>query len=384
MVYRRKGTKRYSFEARTRTGHKQLPTGTTDKVLAGRMAAMWERLAERERAWDVLDRVLVGELAVSALWDAWVRSEEHLPELRRRLADVDLVPLVEPWLATAATQYPADTVAHLTHHVRTLLPAGAVVRGSSVTTAWLSAQLAAYHAPSRRPGGAPVPVRRNTRRKVHSSWSQFFDYVSRVHGVYPTNPMLAVDRPAQERSPIRFYELPQVERIVGYQASAEMRTLFALLYGSGADLSPALTLTRDEVDVATQSARVMGTKAHTRDRVSRIAEWAWPIIWAHVRTLLPGAPLFPTLTDRHLPSKVHGRTVKALGLPRYPLRNSRDHWAVRMLRSGTPVAVVQHQLGHASPMLTLMKYGRFLPEASDRAYWEDQATQADLRRRTAI
>jgi integrase len=46
---------------------------------------------------------------------------------------------------------------------------------------------------------------------------------------------------------------------------------------------------------------------------------------------------------------------------RHPLHCARDHWAVRAARAGTPVAIIQAQLGHGSPMLTLTKYGRFLP-----------------------
>jgi hypothetical protein len=45
----------------------------------------------------------------------------------------------------------------------------------------------------------------------------------------------------------------------------------------------------------------------------------------------------------------------------HPLHCARDHWAVRAARAGTPVAVIQAQLGHGSPMLTLTNYRRFLP-----------------------
>jgi integrase len=65
----------------------------------------------------------------------------------------------------------------------------------------------------------------------------------------------------------------------------------------------------------------------------------------------------------------------------YPLRYSRHHWAVRALRAGTPVAVVQRQLGHSSPSVTLDVYGPFLPDAADRAKWEHAATDYDARRR---
>jgi integrase len=68
---------------------------------------------------------------------------------------------------------------------------------------------------------------------------------------------------------------------------------------------------------------------------------------------------------------------------RYPLHCARDYWAVRAARAGTPIAVIQAQLGHGSPMLTLTKYGRFLPSATDRAKWEAEATRYEANRRAS-
>ena len=67
----------------------------------------------------------------------------------------------------------------------------------------------------------------------------------------------------------------------------------------------------------------------------------------------------------------------------YPLRYSRHHRAVRALRAGTPVAVVQRQLGHSSPTVTLDVYGQFLPDAADRTKWEEAATAYDNTKREA-
>jgi site-specific recombinase XerD len=74
--------------------------------------------------------------------------------------------------------------------------------------------------------------RRNTLRKVHSSWSVFFDYCARLRGIYATNPMRDVPRPKHEKNPIQFCEQDEVERIVDWQPTAERRALFALLYGT--------------------------------------------------------------------------------------------------------------------------------------------------------
>ena len=53
------------------------------------------------------------------------------------------------------------------------------------------------------------------------------------------------------------------------------------------------------------------------------------------------------------------------------------HWAVRMLRNGAPVHVVQAQLGHSTAKLTLDTYGRWLPGSEDRARAEAQVARAE-------
>jgi integrase len=81
------------------------------------------------------------------------------------------------------------------------------------------------------------------------------------------------------------------------------------------------------------------------------------------------------------PSCLH-TLFSCINLPkRFPLHCARDHWAVRAARAGTPIAVIQAQLGHGSPMLTLTKYDRFLPSATDRAKWEEEATKYEAARR---
>jgi hypothetical protein len=43
-----------------------------------------------------------------------------------------------------------------------------------------------------------------------------------------------------------------------------------------------------------------GTKAHTRDRVVRVAEWAWPYLELHLSTLTPAERLFRGLDRWHV------------------------------------------------------------------------------------
>ncbi|MEO7476751.1 MAG: hypothetical protein ABIY46_15605 [Gemmatimonadales bacterium] len=296
---------------------------------------MWESLALEHRAWDLLEPVLTAShrersARLSRLYDLWGTTRYNPGEMRRQLADVDLGPFVAEWAAWYAGEVKPDSAAHCLAHVRHLLPAGERRLRSTVTTSWLTQALTAY------------PGKRNTRRKVHSSWSRFFGYLTAVRGLFPANPLGAVPRPA---------------------------AAFALAYGAAIEASVLIGLTRRQFfDADAKLVRAAGTKAHSRDRVCRVADWAWPIVAAYIRTLLPDAPLFPgknrwTLSDWHRETVGWDEEKKA-GLKlehRYPLHAARDHWAVMRLRSGAPIAVMQLQLGHESPTLTLKKYGRFIP-----------------------
>ena len=404
MVYKRGKRPSFYFEAKLQNGYKQLCADTSDKRTAQRIEHMWGTLAD-QRAWDLLQPV-VDDLAkpttqrthtIGRLLDWWTETKGDVAAIRRKAADVDVVALVESWYDAYKGTVKVDSAEHALAHVRHFFPAGTRRLASSVKPAWLSETLAAY------------PGKRNTRRKVHSSVSMFLDYLTTVRQLFPANPMNHVERPKPERSPIRFYELDDVEKIVAWQPTEQRRALFALLYGTGMEVSVSIKLMRSDFNPATKEVRSAGTKAATRDRVSRVADWAWPIVWRYMKAMTPHTPLFPGVTrwgvnfwHRQAVSdgqweaigrqKGHplgrggdAKLVKdALHLPqKFPVMCARDHWAVRALRAGTPVAVVQHQLGHGSPMLTLTKYGRFLPSGVDREKWEAAATEYEAKRREA-
>lgn len=373
MVFRRPGRPTYSFQAKTREGWTQLSCRTPDKRLADKMETMWHVLADEHRAWDVLDVVLTGAMKIGALFDLWVECKRFLPELRRRLNDVDLEPMVADFLAVHAKRVKADTLDHIEHHVRALIPEGRPAPRSRFNNETLTKALYGYK-------GAP-----GTIRKVHSDWSVFFAYCTDVRGVYEWTPMAKVARPDAATTVVAFYELDTVERIVGWQPTEERRVLFALLYGTGMEISVALKLTAGDVWRSTQEIRAAGTKTHTRDRMVRVASWAWPHLSRYLQSMLDVAPLFPTVGSRHTASDWHVETVKALKLAQqHPMKNARHHWAVRAIRAGTPIAVVQHQLGHASPTLTLKVYGLFQPSSADRDRWEQAATDYETARRENV
>jgi integrase len=318
----------------------------------------------------VLGRVLDGAMKPSELYDLWLESGRNIEGVRRRLTDTNVEPLVQEWHAAHAQDVKPDSAAHALTHVRWLLPEDKPVLASAVTPDWLTQRLSAYG------------HHRNTRRKVHSSWSVFFAFCVKPKGVLARNPMGDVQRPERERPAIRFYDLDTVERIVEWQPTPERRAYFALVYGTGMDVSDALPLLRSDIEAGSHEIRAPGTKTHTRDRMAMVADWAWPTLWLHASVTLPNTRLFPAEWNRWTLSDWHRETLAALELPhRYPLKNARHHWAVRMLRAGAAVRVVSEQLGHASTQLTLDVYGRFQGKTEDRKRAEKQATKLDREQR---
>jgi hypothetical protein len=54
---------------------------------------------------------------------------------------------------------------------------------------------------------------------------------------------------------------------------------------------------------------VAGRKAWTRDRIARVADWAWPCVEAHLATVLPGERIFRGV-DRYQATDVHRERLR--------------------------------------------------------------------------
>lgn len=373
MPFRRRGRPTWYFQALTRNGnHRSLSTGSSVKTTAVEVENMWSTLARGHRAWDVLERVEQGQIGIGALLDAW-RSSRGMPDrLRHRLKDVDLALLAQEYLSYyESTGKREDTNQHVRHAIEWLLPPGKTLRSTEVSTAWLAEKLASY------------PASPSTRRKVRSEWNGLFEWLVDVKELLEQNPLRRVKPPALPPRRIEFYELDTVERIVFSQPTEERRALFALMYGSGIEVSTALRLTRENVLPNTKEVRAPGTKAHTRDRMVRVSDWAWEAFWGFAKLRLHGT-LF-SAKWRHTVSDWHRTTVVQLNLPeRLPLKNARHHWAATRFRASAPIQVVQRQLGHASPTLTLNTYGPFLPTSRDHDRIEDNLLEYEKERRSAM
>jgi len=347
-------------------GWRAMSTGNRLKHVATQMEKMLRELGRQgERAWDLLGAVTDRRLSLGRLYDAWREGRAGLDRLRLELADVDLAEHVGAWDRWMTGRVSEGERARYRVMLDGFRPAKGRWMASTVTTGdcerWLSA----------------LPVGPATKRKYHAALASFFGYLVAVR-VLTRSPMEGLTPPPAPAPRVEYYDLDEVVRIV--QASEEpYRSLFALLYGTGIEVTCALGLLRRDVDLRTLEIRARGTKTHNRDRVAVLAEWAVPYVERRCATQLPDAPLYPSLS-RWQASKAHRATVEALKLRVLRLHEARDHWAVRMIRAGTPIELVARQLGHVNAVMALRVYGRFLPTAEERRGWDQVATTREAKK----
>ena len=175
-----------------------------------------------------------------------------------------------------------------------------------------------------------------------------------------------------------FLEMPDVHRVVEGAAS-RYRAIFALAYGACLEVSAILSLIEVDIDTGTRQVRAKGTKVWTRDRLARVADWAWPCLQEHLASVLPGERLFRGI-NRWQASEAHRERLRVLGLEGYRLHDARHHWAVRMARAGAPFELIARQLGHRDVAMVAKVYGRFKPDTEERDRWERIATGRDRKK----
>jgi integrase len=339
-------------------------TGTLNRSLANAMKRMIADLGPRgKREWYFLRAVELHVLSVGELYDAYSRGE--LDQLRERLTDVDVEPYVEMWLKAIGTDVAPDTLAHYKLYVRSLIAEGKRFPRSELTYERIVQWLASRH------------VGRSTKRKYHAALSGFCEYLRSV-AVLQRNPLRDVKAPRPAPGRMRYLEMQDVERLIAAQPHP-YNVLSALIHATGIEVSVALGLKRRDVDEMRREIRAKGTKTKARDRIAKIAEWAWPMIQNHILLLTPNAPLFPGI-NRWTASDKHRAACKALEIEDYQLKDSRHTYAVRAVRAGAPFEVVAQQLGHTDTTMVVRVYARFRPTEAERTAWEAIASAQDAQR----
>ncbi len=334
---------------------------TRDKATARSMGRMIDELGHRgKQVQDLLDAVVMQRLSVRQLYAAYAGNQ--LDELRAQLRDIDIAPLVQEWLDSMKGRLSADTIAHYSVHVRTLIEDGKRFPTSELTFARLAAWL-----PS-------IQRSRGTQRKYHAAMSSFCQYL-KLRDVIRHNPMRDVKAPAPASPRRRHLEHDDVLRIVE-SLQEPYRSIVALMHGSGIEISAVLRLKRSDVDFTRREVHARGTKTVSRDRLVMVEPWAMEHLRARSQSLLPSAPLYPGV-NRWTVSDKHRAACGALGIEGYQLRDSRHTYAVRAIRSGASFEVVAQQLGHADTSMAVRVYGRFKPSVEELSSWHQVAEARD-------
>jgi integrase len=353
-MFRRKGRETWDVRVPTDTGHWiTRSAGTKDRSTAQSIERMVQELGARgQRRWDLLGAVADDRLTLPQLWDAWRRGDAET--VLARLYDRDLCAFLDRWSATILQ--PA-TRARYRQQVASLVGEG--FRLSHLSPDRIDRWLAS------------VGTTGSTRARYFAALSSFISYL-RSLGILSADPLASLSRPKSNPPREQHLELADVKKVVDGAEGAH-RVLCALAYGAGAELSAGLAARVEWTDLSRKTTRLVGTKNVWRDRSARIAEWAWPIIQERCEESETGLLVY----EKRRPdewSKLHSAHLKALGFAGYTLHDARHHFAVRMIRAGTPAEMVARQLGHRDAMMVLKVYGKFSPSDEERDRWEQRAT----------
>lgn len=367
-------------------------TGTKDRVTARAIDRMIEVLGpEGKHAWDVLETVTSTppRWTLSELWRRWMAVpsrvdetsgdpiepsvDERIKALRAQLQETDLAVLVDDFykvLTGPAGGIAEDTADHYVAAIRTLIPEGKPFYKSQLTPAALTTWL------EKMEKVAPATVRkRGDGMRRFTKWLK-------GRGILEQDPMRDIKLPAAGAPRVLFLDTKDAKRLADAQPG-QYRIYSALLAGTGIEVSVALQLRKRDVDERTREIRAAGTKTHARDRIVRVAEWAWPYVKEILKGKMPDAPLFDEIPHRWAAQEAHQDAVDALLEKKftiyrgYTMRDHRHTWAVRAVRSGWPLEAVSRQLGHANTVLVAKVYGRFQPTQQERDRWEQLATARD-------
>lgn len=354
-------------------------TGTRDPNTARKMEAMVAELGAKDlRAWDILDAVTSKRIKLPTLWDWWVEDRRDLTKIRARLADVDLALSIPAWQRAVLLGAGTDTAAHYEHAVRSLCVQDTLLR-STLTTArireWLGTRTKTVGQGKEQ---QEIAVSTGTARKYHVALSSFLDYCRSI-GVVERDLMADVPTPAAGAPRDRHLETPDVIGLANAMAEP-FKTLTALMAGTGIEVSVSLGLRVSDVDVSNTEIRARGTKTRAigpwRDRMCKVATWAWPYIEAAIAGKSRTARLFPDV-DRWAVADATTDACAKLEIRDYTPRDHRHTFAVRAIRAGTPIEIVSRQLGHKDGVLALRVYGRYVPRQEEREKWEKIAAAQD-------
>lgn len=345
---------------------------------AKEIARLLRRFRRKPRLWPLLDALIERRPGFGCA-DILKAAQEPkgLARLLRSLSDADLEPLVETYFKALEKSVSEDTRQHYRSAIRQVIPAMVPFPASKLTAAYVTAK---------REGWS---VRSGTARKRITAIKLFSAWLKR-RGVYRRDPLTDLELPKPGKPRDLHLEPWEAQALADAQPSP-YRELSALLAGTGIEVSTALRLTRRDVDTVNKEIRAAGTKTWNRDRIVRVADWAWPyVLDACPVGFMPATRIFCGIPDRwvamdHHNAAIYGDKEKGIKglveqMPRldgYTMRDARHTYAVRAIRGGADPVIVAEQLGHKDAVLVLRVYGKYRPKQQERDRAERLASAAD-------
>lgn len=368
---------------RLRRGGVQRSIGSSSRRTLAAVQDMLADLYARDDAWDVLEALRQGGRAGRRLPDGRrytlrvlldFYSGNALGRLREALRAVDLRELLTPWQEALQARGRVPIV--VDHYRRQTVRLMTAIMGEDPAP-WLAARLTAA---AIEDALTALPVSPGTRLKNLRALSSFLRF-ARKRGAIASNPIADVERPKKNPARLRWETADVVQRLVAWhpldgrgrgkrENGMHWRAYFALVFGTGAEVSAALAMTRADLDLDRGTCHVPGTKNPSRDRHGvEIEPWALPILREAFGSILPHArvPLFPGTVTRYAVTNRHVAACAALGVEDFHVHDARHCIAVWWRQRGRPLEEIAEQLGHAGIGSTLV-YARFKPsDARERA-----------------
>jgi integrase len=341
MVFRAKPG--YSYKIRVFDQQRRsamLGTGTSDLVTANAIQEML-RGFRRRRQWEVLNALVAKRVKLPLVYDA--HEMGTLDTLLKDISSPDLDPLVTEWSKTANAKY--------VKQVRSLIVRGQRFPASEFTRGRISNSL------------ANLKVSGSTKNRYRAAFSVFAGWLTE-RDVLGHNPVRDV-RAAKANPPRELYHEREDAQTLVKSLPSPFRAIEALM-ANGLERQVIERLSRKDVTLDKLTINAHGSKTQHRNRVVRITEaWTVPIIKAHLKTLLPNAPVLTVKLDRVLDR--HKKACVDLKIPVTTLHDWRHTYAVNSLRDGMKPTTVARQLGHRDASLVHKVYGRFIVDERDYA-----------------
>lgn len=358
--YRDAGRTRWRIRVNMHGRFFVIASGTSDEALATAYDAMLTGLVQRGLTATVED-IANRRVPLSLVYEEV--SERGFTGLPARLADRltqrDLRPDVERWAAELRRRgAPIEsTIAAYVRGVHRLLGSPGPVTARDVNAATVNARLA----------GLP------SARKAAVGFRLFWRWALRQGTVTDRGLLADIESPPNGKPRDRWLTEARMHELLAH-VPEKYRDGLTLAYATGIESSVLLGLTVEDVDPVRRLIFAKGTKTKARKRQVQVASFAWDAL----ARMLATAPerrgyLLPRVRRERL-SAVHRAAAEAIGEHGLTLHDARHSWAVRLLRAGTPVAVVAAQAGHANGVLILSTYGLHIPSAADLGSWEQVAT----------